>query len=73
MRRRDVTAALGERLRGADDAFGACHLAAQAAGTELGARSAAIEAEPASTPPSRSTATAAATTSWSCRSTAAAR
>ena len=44
IRRRDVTAALGERLRGADDAFGACHLAAQAAGTELGARSAAIEA-----------------------------
>ena len=45
VRRRDVTAALGERLRGADDAFGACHLAAQAAGTELGARSAGIEAE----------------------------
>ncbi len=44
MRRRDVTAALGERLRGADDAFGACHLAAQTAGTELGARNAAIEA-----------------------------
>ena len=44
VRRRDVTAALGQRLRGADDAFGACHLAAQAAGTELGARSAAIEA-----------------------------
>ena len=43
VRRRDVTAALGERLRGADDAFGACHLAAQATGTELGARSAAIE------------------------------
>ena len=44
IRRRDVTAALGERLRGADDAFGACHLAAQTAGSELGARNAAIEA-----------------------------
>ncbi len=42
LRRRAVTVALDERLKATDDVFGACHVAAQAAGRELGARTADI-------------------------------